>query len=177
MCNFIYTDWKYPIKHYWTVLKGPEKCYEIIAPIIISIICIIICWLYDGILPSILKLRDLLPSALSILIGFTITSITMLVSNESASIKVIKEKKTNDRTINGEVISLYQWLLILFIYVLIAQSGLLLLSFLSVIIARIVGNSCILLVVLGVETFFLLHIVFLLIRCISYIYFTYFITE
>lgn len=57
------------------------------------------------------------------------------------------------------------------------QSGLLLLSFLSAIIARIVGNSCILLVVLGVETFFLLHIVFLLIRCISYIYFTYFITE
>lgn len=166
----IYSEWSIPIKHYWSTIKVDERRYEVYIPVLIALVTSLTYWFIDGALPGLLKLRDLLPAALAILIGFTISCITMLASSEASNIQKLKGTSTKIRKIDGAIITLYQLMLILFSYELIIQVFLLLFTFFVAFILRICSNLLLLSLFLFVEVFLIMHIMLLLTRGISYMY-------
>ncbi|WP_370842567.1 hypothetical protein [Megasphaera sp.] len=170
----IYHDWFFLIEYYWSTVKKSECRYEIILPLLISLAVTMVYSNVGAALSGLLKLRDLLPATLAILIGFTIACIAMLAASESSNIKELKLNFTKGRNINGVVVSLYQWILTLFCYELLIQTILLLFTFFVAFIIRVVNCYIVMSVLLFVEVALLLHISFLLVRCVTYIYFTFF---
>lgn len=166
----IYSDWDIPIRHYLQIVTREEVTYEIVIPIIIGIAVSAIYSYAEGTLSGLLKLRDLLPTSIAILIGFTITCISMLASSEATNIKALKETKFKKRDINGVVITLYQGMLILFSYQLTIQVFLLLFTFFVAFILRIYSNAIFMFVLMSIEVSILLHIMLILVRSISYVY-------
>lgn len=65
-------------------------------------------------------LADLLPTAISILIGFTVTLITLLLTSSGENIDNIK-KIITDKKVHGKVITLYQGLHIQFSHLLFSE--------------------------------------------------------
>ena len=131
MGKYIYGEWLRPIYHYLSTLKSNEICYEIIIPIIIAIITSFIYYEFDFVILALLKLRDLLPSSLSILIGFTIMCITILVTSDSKSLAIIRKKNCDNRLIGHKEITVFRWLLILFSHSLLMELITLFLVFFS----------------------------------------------
>lgn len=170
----IYHDWLLLIKYYWATIKPSECRYEIILPLVISSIVTCVYSNAGATLSGLLKLRDLLPATLAILIGFTIACIALLASSEASNIKELKLNSTRGRSINGVVIFLYQWILTLFCYELLIQIVLLLFTFFVAFIIRVVNYYIFMSFLLFVEVALLLHISFLLVRCVTYIYFSFF---
>lgn len=170
----IYHDWLLLIEYYWATIKPSERRYEIILPLVISITVTCVYSNAGATLSGLLKLRDLLPATLAILIGFTIACIAMLASSEASNIKELKNNSTRGRNIDGVVISLYQWVLTLFCYELLVQIVLLLFTFFVAFIIRVVNCYIFMSFLLFVEVALLLHISFLLVRCVTYIYLSFF---
>lgn len=170
----IYHDWLLLIEYYWATIKPSERRYEIILPLVISGIVTCVYSNAGATLSGLLKLRDLLPATLAILIGFTIACIAMLASSEASNIKELKNNSTRGRNIDGVVISLYQWVLTLFCYELLVQIVLLLFTFFVAFIIRVVNCYIFMSFLLFVEVALLLHISFLLVRCVTYIYLSFF---
>ncbi|WP_044503880.1 hypothetical protein [Megasphaera massiliensis] len=171
----IYHDWMVLIKYYYSTLAPGERNYEIVIPLVLSIVVSSIYGSVGATLSGLLKLRDLLPATLAILIGFTIACIAVLASSEARNIKFLKRKLTNDRTINnGNIVSLFQWILTLFCYELFIQIALLLFTFFVAFIIRVFNDPILMFCLLVIEVGLLLHIVFLLIRCVTYVYLAFF---
>lgn len=174
MGRFIYGEWLVPIVDYYRILKNKEFNYEIVIPLILSAIVTGLYGYLGCVLPALLKLRDVLPASLAILIGFSITCITILITSNTDNIAKIKEKKTDNRTIGSKVISIYQWFLILFIYVLLIQIFLLMVVFFTAFVLRVYSNSYFITGLLFIEVSLTLHVLFILIRNISNFYFVFF---
>lgn len=173
MGKFIYGEWLNILYDYLVVLKKNEGVYEILLPSIIALITGGIYVYMDITLPALLKMKDLLPTALSILIGFTITCITVLATSGATVVNVIKSEKTQGRVLRGKVISLYQWLLIMFSYALLMEIILLIFIFFIAFILRIYNAPFFMGVLLVLLVYFTLHILLLLIRAITGLYFSF----
>lgn len=172
--KYVYGEWLVPIVDYYKIIKKNEVTYEILMPTIISIVVTGVCFYAEGLLTSLLKLRDILPATLAILIGFSITCITILISSNNANIEAVKERKTDNRIIDGQIINMYQWFLIMFIYSLLVQVFLLMLVFFTAFILRVYSECWFMAILLFAEVYYTLHILFLLIRNISNFYFVFF---
>lgn len=175
MGKIIYGEWLYPIVDYYATLKRNERNYEIILPLIVSGLSVLIYFLYGDSFRAIMKLRDILPNALAILIGFTISCVTILVSSDNATIKFLKDKLSNDRLVRNKIISMYQWMLITFVYILIVQVFLLTFIFFIAFILQIHQSQTFLSISLFIEVYTILHILLLLIRNITNFYFVFFV--
>lgn len=125
-----YGEWLIPVVDYYTTVKKNERNYEIIFPCLIAIGVIVVYYFLGDSLRALIKLRDILPNALAILIGFTISCITILVSSDNVTIRYLKETSTDGRIVREKLISMYQWMLITFVYILIVQVFLLAFIFL-----------------------------------------------
>jgi hypothetical protein len=171
--KWIYGEWLIPIVDYLRTIKKNEAIYEIIIPLLISIIVTIICYLLGFSIQALGKLRDLLGTTLSILIGFTITCLTVLVTSNNDAIDKLKVKKTNFRIISSELITMYRWILIMFSYLLISQVILLIFIFLSAFINKVFNNYLLASILLFISIYLILHILLLLIRNITNLYCTF----
>ena len=174
MGKYVYGEWLVPIVDYYRILKKKEFNYEIIMPILIAVFVTGIYNHLGCVLPALLKLRDVLPASLAILIGFSITCITILITSNTNNIIEIKGKKTDSRIIGSETISIYQWFLVMFIYVLLMQIFLLLVVFFTAFALRVCSNDYFITALLFIEVFLTLHVLFILIRNISNFYFVFF---
>lgn len=174
MGKYVYGEWLVPIVDYYTVIKKKEAIYEIIIPIIISITLVIFCCIHGISIKALIKLRDMLPNTLAILIGFTITCITVLISNDNKNIQLLKNKPTDERYVANKKIYLYQWLLIMFVYVLIIQIMLLAFVFLASIFLQLNNSNFIAGLLLSIETYLIIHILLIIIRSITNFYFVFF---
>ncbi|MEA4834975.1 MAG: hypothetical protein VB133_07570 [Anaeromusa sp.] len=172
--KYFYGEWIVPIGDYYSILKPTERNYEIYLPAFIALVVTGIYYDSGCILPALLKLRDILPASLAILIGFSITSITIWLSSNNKNIDDVKNRSTEDRIISGKLISIYQWVLIMFIYVLLVQIFLLLMVFFTAFILRIYSGDIFMSCLLFIEVYLTLHILFLLIRSITNFYFVFF---
>ena len=170
MGKYIYGEWLRPIYHYLSTLKSNEICYEIIIPIIIAIITSFIYYEFDFVILALLKLRDLLPSSLSILIGFTIMCITILVTSDSKSLAIIRKKNCDNRLIGHKEITVFRWLLILFSHSLLMELITLFLVFFSAFVIPLISSLVVGIILLFCETFLLSHILFLMIRSMTNLY-------
>lgn len=171
--KYIYGEWLIPVVDYYRTLKQNEINFEIFLPLSISTIVTGVYHFYGHTLPALLKLRDILPASLAILIGFTITCITIIISSTNENIVDIKKRLT-ERIIAGRKISFYQWFLIMFIYALLVQVFLLLVVFFTAFILRIYSNCYFVTGLLFIEVYLTLHILLLLTRNITNFYFVFF---
>lgn len=117
--KFFYLEFLIPLKDYFCSLSFKEFLFEWVIPLIVSII------LFYTILPKInltiiLNFNGYLINALAILIGFSITTITILSTSSNKNIDHLKEKKSA-RIIDGRKISLYQLVFINFSFVLFIE--------------------------------------------------------
>lgn len=169
----LYGEWLVPIADYYKTVKKNEVCYEIIVPCLAALVATYFYYDNSSLHPALMKLRDIMPTALAILIGFSITCITILIASNNANIEEIKKRKTS-RMIDRQNISVYQWVFIMFIYILIVQILLLLFIFFVAFILRLFNAKPFMAFLLFTEVSLTLHILLLLIRNITNFYFIFF---
>jgi hypothetical protein len=115
----MYNEFIYPIFDYFRTIKRRELLYEIVSPIIITTILFL---LFGQRLTIyiISNFNGYVVNLLAILIGFSITCITILVGSDNCVIKEMKEKQI-DRRIGKEHISLFRLILVTFSYSIIIE--------------------------------------------------------
>lgn len=75
----IYMEWIIPIRDYYCSIRKNEVVFEIISPLLISLTCVAFYFHNGKLIVALDGLSDLLPTAISILIGFTVMLITLLL--------------------------------------------------------------------------------------------------
>jgi hypothetical protein len=173
----IYGEWLVPVIDYYVTIKGNERNYEIILPLLIALISSSVYFIYGDSLRALMKLRDILPNTLAILIGFTISCITILVASDSSTINSLKTRDSDNRVVREKLISIYQWLLITFVYILIVQVFFLAFIFFVSFVLQIHRSIGFITIALVIEVYCILHILFLLIRNITNFYFVFFVNR
>lgn len=169
----LYGEWLIPVVDYYRTVKKNEVYYEIGIPCLVAIISTYLYYQNASLHPALMKLRDLMPNALAILIGFSITCITILLTSNNTNIETIKQRKTA-RVIEGEQITIYQWVFIMFVYILIIQIFLLLFILFVAFVLRLYNEKWFMFVLLVIEVSLTLHILLLLTRNITNFYFIFF---
>lgn len=114
----MWSEWRVPVGDYFRTLQREEALFDLMIPIVISMATT---WFVRSDNQIFRTLAQLMPTILAILIGFTITCITLLVSSNSDNIKHMKDILSDTKNINGKAISIYQSLLVMFSYSLIVQ--------------------------------------------------------
>lgn len=169
MGKYIYGQWLILVSHYCKTVKCNECIYEIIVPLIISLL-VTYFYAVDGLtVKALLKLRELLPNALAVLIGFTIMCITLLATTESGNIEEIRNMKS-ERIIGTHRISIFKWLLVIFSYSLIVEVFLLIYIFFVAFIMGLIYNLYLFNAILALEVVLILHVLFLIVRSITSLY-------
>ncbi|MBI9069955.1 MAG: hypothetical protein JEY94_00055 [Melioribacteraceae bacterium] len=167
--KLLYLEFLIPLKDYLVTLKLKEIIYEWMIPIGISV------YSYYCFFPCLSKQNFLdfngyVINALAILIGFSITCITILSTSNNENIVWLK-KKESERKIGNKNISLYQLIFITFSFVLFMEVFTLLFN----LIYFLVFSSNLSLgsenELFALNTTLVLNIVFLNIRNISNFYF------
>ncbi|MFE9079838.1 hypothetical protein [Bacillus mobilis] len=173
--KLLYGEWLIPVIDYFRTLNKKEFFYEWTTPMLVAFLITFSYRFLGNAENALSKLRGILPDTLAILIGVTITCITVLVASSSKTIDLLKNTETKNRKISNKKINMYQWFLILFIYVLIVQISLLIFIFFSSYVLTVYKTSFVVFTSLFIMTFLLLHILLILIRNIANFYFIFFI--
>ena len=125
----IYMEWIIPIRDYYCSIRKNEVVFEIISPLLISLTCVAF-YFYNGkLIVALDGLSDLLPTAISILIGFTVMLITLLLTSSGDNVERLKKLET-EKVLYKKPLTLYQGLHIQFSHSLFSEVFLLLLIFL-----------------------------------------------
>jgi len=174
--DIIYSEWLLPIIHYYATLRKNEFIFEVALPIIIAIISTRIYAVLNRVESALQGLANILPSAISILIGFTAMLITILLTSNGENVEKLKKIKT-EKKIFDKNISLYQNLHIQLSHSLFAEIILLLIIFFQQFMYGIVKcdwiNNCMLII----EIFLILNILLSILRGITNIYFSFYNQE
>lgn len=164
--KYLYFDWLIPIIDYFRIIKIKEALFDIITPLILSIIVLIL-YLPTGLVQdAISALSEILPNVLAILIGFSISAIAIITTNN----KEDYSKPVKDRFIDKEPVTIYRYLLIIMIFTLIQEIITLLLIFFVCFFRGIYCNIIIDSIVLGLYVYLILNIFAVLLRSIIYLY-------
>ena len=172
----IYFEWLYPIRYYYRTLRINEIIFEVLFPIVVSVIADCLYFnigLTDKALSS---LAELLPTSISILIGFTIMMITLLLTCSGENVNKLKSEKTN-RKIGKQQISLFQGLHIQFSHTLVSEVILLLIVFFYYFIRGLGISGWLGLCILGLEIYLVLNILLSILRGMVNIFFSFFKDE
>lgn len=173
LSNFIYTEWLRPILDYYVTIKKNEVAFEILIPGVVAIVAAFLYSQANKVESALRALSDLLPTAISILIGFTIMLITLLLTSSGENIERIKRIKT-DKKINNTNISLYQGLHIQFSHSLFSEIILLLLVFFYLFLLGLGWNVAVGPFFLAIETFLTMNILLSILRGITNLYFSFY---
>ena len=119
--RWLYLEFLVPMKDYTETLDRKEFVFDWIFPLILSLL------IYFFLLRSSTYSNETgvftgnVLNVLGVLFGFSIASITLLITSSSDTIKLIKEKRVKNRTINGKSISVYQLTIITFTFLLFLE--------------------------------------------------------
>jgi hypothetical protein len=169
--RIIYLEFLFPIKDYLSSLKIKEAFFDGVFPAGIAVILhhILIRYLsFD----KINQFSTQLISLLAILIGFTITSVTILVASSSKSIEALK-KTSAKRFINRKEISLYKLILGNMTFVLLGELFSLALTIVFYLMTLKNGNSNSIRIIFSIIIFLIIHIILLNLRNVTNFYFTF----
>lgn len=178
----VYLEWLIPIVDYYIVLYSERKqfVFECLIPIIVSA-CLTAFLQFYGYTYSMLdKMSDFLPSCLSILIGFSIMLITILLTTEGGNIdKLHNTQLASGVKIRGKQVTLYRALHIQFTHSVCSEIILLI-----IMIFVLVGElftfqwsfffDCVNIGILFVSIYYVFNILLTLIRAITNIYFVFY---
>ena len=173
LSNFIYTEWMRPIIDYYLAIKKNEAMFEIVLPAVTAVICTGLYNSFGDVSHALSALAELLPTAITILIGFTVMLITLLLTSSGESIDRLKKIAT-DKELHDKKITLYQGLHIQFSHSLFAEIFLLLIVFFYLFLHGLgwLGRKNV--IFLGVEIYLTLNILLSILRGIANLYFSFY---
>ena len=167
--QLIFMEWLIPIFDYFQSLRKNEVVFEIVSPAVVAVIST---WVYFAINKETIALdalAEILPSAISILIGFTVMFITLLLTSDTPAIEKLKGEPT-DSKIRGEEINLYQKLHIQLTESLFAEVLLLLVVFAYLFVKGIGASTVLKAAALGIEVYLTMHILLSIVRSTTHLY-------
>lgn len=105
--NGLGLEFLYIFLDYYSALEFKTALFEMMIPAVASLICSINYYHCGLIHKALIKLSDLLPSAISILIGFTAMMVTLLITTDNSNVNKLKETKT-EKIIREKPVTLFQ---------------------------------------------------------------------
>lgn len=171
--QYIYMEWLIPIKDYYCSIRKNEVVFEIIMPLLASLICVLLYFRERKIKVALDGLSELLPTAISILIGFTVMLITLLLTSSGESVEQLKKTITT-KTLYKKPLTLYQGLHIQFSHSLFSEIFLLLLIFFYLFLKGIGFSLFINTIFLFIEIYLTLNILLSILRGIANLYFSFY---
>lgn len=173
--KIIYMEWLFPVKDYYYSLRKNEAVFELLMPACIAIICTLLYHFNNKVLSALIGLSELLPTAISILIGFTVMLITLLLTSSGKNVEALKEKEL-EKKLYGKKINLFQGLHIQFSHSLFSEIVLLLIV-LAFLFWNGLGMPAIATIAfLWTEIYLTLNILLSILRGITNIYFSFYRT-
>ncbi len=169
----IYSEWIIVIVDYYRVLRKSEVIYETVVPVIGAILCSIIYYNIGKVYIALKGLSNILPTAISVLIGFTAMLITLLLTSNSDSVNKLKSI-TLEKRIHNQEVSLYHGLLIQFSHILVSEIVLLISVFFYLFCAGVGIGLVVAVLLLAVEIYLILNILLSVLRGITNIYFSFY---
>lgn len=159
---------------YYSSLSRRKAICELFTPFVIAIMCSLI-YLSQGLVHSALqKLSDILPAAVSVLIGFSAMIVTLLTTGESKRVNELREISTG-KEVRGKPLTYYQKILIQNIHVLFNEIILLLVVFIFLYLNGLkILNDIWLVVFLAIETYLLINVLVSIFGTIATIYFAFY---
>jgi hypothetical protein len=121
MREYIYLEFLIPIHDYLVTIKRREVVFDWVIPLLLGILIYFFVLKGSKYTDSIKQLNGYIISLLGILIGFSITSITLLVTSSNKNVEELQLKPSDNRKIGTQVINLYQLILINFTFVLMVE--------------------------------------------------------
>lgn len=173
MGNKINLEWLHLLLDYYVTTKGKDMVTEIILPILVSFFVTTIYFSRHLVFYGLEGLSNILPTVMSFLIGFTVMLITLLMTINGDSVKTLKDKESG-KILHEKEISLFQCLLIQFAHILFSEVVLMLLVFLYMFWNGIGMPLKIAAVVLFLQVYQVLNILFSTIRGVTNLYFSFF---
>lgn len=165
----MYTEYFYPISHYCKVINLDEAIFDLFIPFIIALSGYIVLYFFNGNITTtnIEELLKTIITLLSILIGFTITSVAILSSTKD---NLIQE---TERHIGRTKVNLYQLSNIFFIFAIFSEILTLIinLSMLVLLYYNVQLITAHLNFLVALNIFLVSHILFLNFRNITNFYF------
>ena len=171
--RIVFMEWLIPVLDYYASVRKSEAVFEMLVPLIIAIISSCVYGAVGKITIALDALADLLPSAISILIGFTVMFITLLLTSETPAINALKAEATQNK-VHGKYITLYQKLHIQLTESLFSEIMLLLITFGYLFYKGIGSSDAFEAVILAIEVYLTLHILLGIIRSMTHLYCIYY---
>ncbi len=171
--RIVYMEWIIPVVDYYRSIRKNEVVFEVIIPLVSSIICTTIYFGKGKLILALDKMAELLPTAISILIGFTVMLITLLLTSSGDSIDKLKDAKIG-KELYQKPISLYQGLHIQFSHSLFSEIVLLLIIFLYLFLRGLGVPIHVGVVFLLIEIHLTLNILLSILRGTTSIYFSFY---
>jgi hypothetical protein len=165
----MYLEFLLLIADYFRTLSKRVFFFEWLLPFIIGI-GIFLLLFFGSTTSATIVFKDNAINLLGILVGFSITIITILTTGQGQNLDGIKNKKTNIK-INKENITLFRLLLINFTYSVIVEVGLIIVCLIyPLLIENIKFNQNLKYVGFSILVFLILHIMLLTMRNLSDFY-------
>lgn len=173
--KYVYTEWLFPVKDYYCSIRSNEVVFEIVIPLLCAGICSVSYFKAGKVFKALDGLSDLLPTAISILIGFTIMLITLLLTSSGENVDKLKKSQT-DKVLYGHAVNLYQGLHIQFSHSLFSEIVLLLVIFVYLFWNGLGMPIKVAVAFLAVEVYLTLNILLSILRGITSLYFSFYRT-
>ena len=173
LSDIIYTEWLRPIMDYYRAIRKNEAMFEILIPVVISIACSVLYHRTGDVNKALDALAELLPTAISILIGFTVMLITLLLTSPETNIDRLKGQ-TLRKKMHEKQMTLYQGLLVQFCHLLFSEIILLIIVFFYVFLHGLNWDEKLNSVFLCIEVYFTLNILLSIIRGVANLYFSFY---
>lgn len=171
--KIIYMEWLIPLFDYYGTLRKNEVIFEVIIPAVIAMACSMIYLLIGKLFIALNGIADVMPTAISILIGFTVMLITILLTSTGSGIETLKDKDS-DRKLRGKNVKLYQLLHIQFSHSLLSEIFLLLLIFFYLFLYGLGVPKWAGEVILIIEIYLILNTLLSILRGVTNLYFSFF---
>ena len=91
--EYLYFEWLYPVKDYFKSTSKNELVFEMLMPLGISLITTIIYANNNLVAIAASKLAEILLTLTSILIGFSVMLVTLLLTSGGTGVEKLKEKE------------------------------------------------------------------------------------
>lgn len=171
--GIVYLEWLFLIRNYYSMLKNNEITFEVLIPITMSTFCVSTYWARASIQQALESLSRLLPTAVSVLIGFSVLLITILLTSNGENIRNLKNNYLRKKSSKPQF-SLYQALLAQFAHLLCSEIVLMIVIFIALFWEGLGIIKWAAALLLWAEIYLTLNVLLSVLRGVTNIYFSFF---
>lgn len=168
-----YSDFTHTIHDYYSLLKKREIVYEFVIPLVVAVIYF---YMSDRLLPNnnieltsyFNSFTSLLVNVFAVLVGFTIAAVTIFTTIDHTN-NTILNKINKERIISGKPVTNFRFVYVNFIYSAFSSIAMLIFTLSCYLLNHIICEK----LLLAVLIFGSLHVLFLSLRNITTLYFSF----